>query len=181
MSFTRPPGSSVGRRMIAAPASSLSPVESRSAGSKRCSKQSPWKWPTCRLDVECLATRETSGERLFDRPILMGEADDEIAEEAVSGEAKRPEAYDADKDLVGCHPEARVEYQIAKSGIRRDHLGGHHGCKRIAHGKAHAGQDERQGRRQRHKNEYLERSGAEAGRGAQLVRGNMRDPDHRVD
>src|SRR6516164_9369155 len=113
--------------------------------------------------------------------ILMGEADDEIAEEAVGGEAKRAKAYDADEDLVRCHPEARVEYQVAKAGIRRDHFGGHHGCERIAHGKAHAGQDERQRRRQCHKNEYLEGSGAKASRGAQLVRSDMRHADHGVD
>ena len=52
----------------------------------------------------------------------MGEAADEIAEEPVSGETKRPEAYDADKDLVGCHPETRVEYEIAEAGIgEREH------------------------------------------------------------
>src|SRR6266513_2837767 len=92
-------------------------------------------------------TTVAMADQLFDRPILMGEADDEIAEEAVSGEAKGAEAYDTDEYLVCRHPETRVEYQIAKAGIRRDHLGGHHGCERIAHGQAHAGQDERQRRR----------------------------------
>src|SRR5215472_3515456 len=40
--------------MIAQAASSLSRVESRSAGSKRCSKRSAQKWLRCRLDVKCL-------------------------------------------------------------------------------------------------------------------------------
>src|SRR6516225_1215118 len=142
-------------------------------------RERPWqRMPMARLRLPILRMR---AERLFDRPILMGEADDEIAEEAVGGEAKRSQAYDADEDLVRCHPKARVEYQIAKAGIRRDHFGGDHGCERIAHGKAHAGQDERQRRRQRHKNECLEGSGAKAGRGAQLVRSDMRHADHGVD
>src|SRR6516165_106404 len=90
------------------------------------------RMPMARLRLSILRMQ---AERLFDRPILMGEADDEIAEEAVGGEAKRAKAYDTDEDLVRCHPEARVEYQVAKAGIRRDHFGGHHGCERIAHGK----------------------------------------------
>jgi hypothetical protein len=48
---------------------------------------------------------------LFDRPILMGEADNQVTEEAIGGEAERAEADDADEDLVGRHPQARVEDQ----------------------------------------------------------------------
>src|SRR5262245_46337073 len=93
----------------------------------------------------------------------MGEADDEIAEEAVRDEAKRPEADDADEDLVRCHPQARIEYQIATAGIRRDHLAAAPGCKEIANVRAKAVQKDRHRGRKLKKNERLEGRAAKEG------------------
>src|SRR5262249_24424636 len=43
---------------------------------------------------------------LFDRPILVREPNDEVAEEAIGGEAEDAQADNTDEDLVRRHPQA---------------------------------------------------------------------------
>src|SRR5207249_3860378 len=72
-------------------------------------------------------TRSSTESGLLDRPVLVGEADDHEAEEAVGDEPERAQTHDPDEDLVRGHPQPRVEDQIAEPGVRGDHLGRDHG------------------------------------------------------
>jgi len=120
-------------------------------------------------------------EDLLDRPILVGKADDKVAKEAVGDETEHTQADNPDEDFVGCHPQARVEDEVAEAGVSSDHLSRDHGGERVPHRQAHARQDKRQGRWECHMQEGPEGSSPEAGRGAELVGRNMGDAHHGVD